>query len=626
MRHLKFKELARRNEELCARDQAAYLRGLSLFASLGAFYYAVAVSFLPLAALACLLAAWLLREPSFLLFALFFASLFVFAGFRGLFLKALPPPGLEVFAKDFPALFKEIDAVSGRLSAPAPSHVLLDGGMNAMVAWTPGRWLFGEGESYLVLGVPLMASMGKEELRAILAHEFGHISKASPASMRRLRRVADSWRQVKAVSDAGGGLTRRLCLGLFADWFLPRLEARLSALSRMQELEADAMSVKIAGKAASAKALLVSAFESKRALHEVAGPYWEGARRSKTMPSEGPLPALMAALRVKRPSKDDLKSLAAASSGRRASGGDSHPSLGERLAKMNFDPDSLSAPEAQDSACVCFGDSESSLVSSLDAAWRETSAPVWAGLNEEALRAKRGLSEMLKLDFSKGLTLDMELKRAQLLELAEGRASARQAFEDILSKSPDCALAKLCLGRLKAMDGDGSGASMALEAVKAEPSLIEQGAPFLFEYFKAEGMDSEYEQVAALWEARLDELSGAASAKPVALPKSFESHKLDGPSLDAVLKALKGNGNVAKAYLVFARFQEGESFHALIVARKFSLLAFRGENDEGLSKELSKSLPADLGVRVLPYDHCSLLAGWRVRRVKGSMIFDGESQ
>ncbi len=621
MRHSKFKALARRSEERCSRDQASYIRRLRLFASLGALYYAIATAALPIAAAFCVWSAWYAQKPMLLIYAVFFLSLFAFAGFKGFFAKSCPPQGLEIHRKDFPALFKEIDAVAGRLSAPLPSHVLLDCGMNAMAAHVPGRWLFGRGELYLVLGLPLMASGGRDELRATIGHELGHFSHLSPGYMRSLRRVEESWRAVKVRVDSSGDLTRYIVLGIFANWFLPRLEARLSALSRIQEFEADAKSVVVAGRAAAGRSLALVSCEGRRVMLELVRPFWDGARKSKELPKEGPLPGMLAALRSSPPSKEALKAFVEASAGRRALGGDSHPSLAERLAKMGFDSDSLGAFDPPDAAALFLGDSEKALVASLDAAWRADSAQLWSGIHEEALRAKRTLSEMLRLDFSKGLTLDMELRRAQLLELAEGPEAARAPLEDILNKEPGCAKAKLQLGRVRAVLGDRAGAAMMLEAMAADPSLLNQGALFLCEYYRAERMDAEYDHVAALWESSLSQTR--KEAPELKLPKSFEGHRLPGQALDSLMKALKENGNVAKAYLVLAKAEAsgGSAPHVLVVARKFSLLAFRGENDEGLSKELASKLPPDLGIRVVPFDKCPVLAGWRIRRVKGSMIY-----
>lgn len=76
---------------------------------------------------------------------------------------------------DAPALFAEVDAVAGRMEVPTVDQIWFHDACNASIQVTR-RWMPGNrSAAVLKLGFPLMAVLSPAQLRAVLAHELGHV-------------------------------------------------------------------------------------------------------------------------------------------------------------------------------------------------------------------------------------------------------------------------------------------------------------------------------------------------------------------------------------------------------------------------------------------------------------------
>jgi Zn-dependent protease with chaperone function len=183
-----------------------------------------------------------------------------------------------------PGLWAAVTTLAGQVGTPAPTEIRLISDANAMVAeesyllgLVPGR------RRLLYVGAPLLTGMTADELRAVLCHELGHYAR------KHTRLAALVYRGSASLSATLGQLRQQRAVrsrrGFRADytWLLriplslyARLYYRLSrAVSRRQELEADAAAAAIAGPAVTADAL--------RAVHAI-GVCWEVFRTEVVAP------------------------------------------------------------------------------------------------------------------------------------------------------------------------------------------------------------------------------------------------------------------------------------------------------------------------------------------------------
>ena len=118
-----------------------------------------------------------------LLVALCAALLAVFM-LKALFFRQRPGEdhALEIQPADQPALFAELHAIADAVGAPRPHRVLVSARVNAAVFYdlSPLNLLFPTKKN-LEIGLGLVNVLNRSELRAVLAHEFGHFAQRAMA-------------------------------------------------------------------------------------------------------------------------------------------------------------------------------------------------------------------------------------------------------------------------------------------------------------------------------------------------------------------------------------------------------------------------------------------------------------
>lgn len=206
--------------------------------------------------------------PALLLFVLVRG---LFAIRRGSDLQGL----VEVQPEDEPTLFAFLNDIADQARAPRPHKVFLAPEVNAAVFYDLGfvNFLFPTKKN-LLIGLGLLNVLTLSELRAVLAHEFGHFAQRTMAVGRWVylaeqiaahivasRSRLDRWLQTLSVQDpriAWIGWILRLCVWavravLDTMYLLVALSKR--ALSREMELQADLVAVSLTGSDALVHAL-----------------------------------------------------------------------------------------------------------------------------------------------------------------------------------------------------------------------------------------------------------------------------------------------------------------------------------------------------------------------------------
>ena len=151
------------------------------------------------------------------------------------------PPGPRLTRKKFPALFDEIEKVSRLTGQEMPRDVYLVPDVNAFVAERGGFMGFGR-KRVMGIGLPLLHLMTVDELKAVLAHEFGHyfggdtalgpwIYKTREAIIRTTVNVAQANQWLHIPFEAYAKMFMRVT----------------NAVSRQQEFTADKLAAKMAG-------------------------------------------------------------------------------------------------------------------------------------------------------------------------------------------------------------------------------------------------------------------------------------------------------------------------------------------------------------------------------------------
>lgn len=213
------------------------------------FYVLALVVGLALAAVAVL--PWFLDGVPQNLWVTVVSGIAAFAILSGIAPRRLPfdPPGPELAETDQPELFALVREVAEETGQEMPRSVYLAHDVNAAVAQVGGVLGFG-GHRVLIVGLPLMQGLTTDQLRAVLAHEFGHYHggdvRLGPFFGRTYDAVA---RTVTALHDADSWWHKPF--EAYGRFFL----RRSAAIKRTQEFSADRLAAQVAGRDVNAAAL-----------------------------------------------------------------------------------------------------------------------------------------------------------------------------------------------------------------------------------------------------------------------------------------------------------------------------------------------------------------------------------
>jgi len=118
---------------------------------------------------------WLLLTKTKLIIIL---PIVIFVLIKALWVRIDAPTGGYVLnRKDYPILYKEVDAIQKKLNAPKVHQILLTPEFDAAINQTPRLGILGWQKNTLILGLPLMISMDRDQCLFVIAHEFGHLRK-----------------------------------------------------------------------------------------------------------------------------------------------------------------------------------------------------------------------------------------------------------------------------------------------------------------------------------------------------------------------------------------------------------------------------------------------------------------
>ncbi|MCL4818797.1 MAG: M48 family metalloprotease [Vicinamibacteria bacterium] len=552
MTHDEFEALVRRAEALQREDPRAYRRRLAGWAALGFGYVGFALA----AALALVgVAGWAMfharsgRAAALKLAVV--AAIFAWAVLRALWVRLERPQGLALTRGESPALFAAIDEVGAAVGVREPDEVLLTDEWNAAVTQVPRLGVFGWHRNSLILGLPLLHALSTAELRAVLAHEFGHLAGAHGRFGAWVYRVRATWARLGELF-AGGEVSGAWVFRRFVAWYAPRFQAYSFAQARAQEHEADRVAARRFGARALADALVRLEVQAATSL----SPYWERVFRGV---AESPAPpagvfAGLAREVAQAPAAGSAERVLEVALRRAGDVDDSHPPLRERLAALRQAP-RLPPPVAEPGAAALLGAALPRVTRILETRWRETAREAWAERHAMARTARQRLAELETQGAEGAWTSDEALERARLLRLLEGPEAALSALAPLLAAVSPRPEAMFAAAELRLERDDDSGLDLLRRAIEADPAATVPACGLAFEYLMRHGRPDE----ARAFRRRLaerGELEEQAEAERGALaedPADYGPHGLP-PELEQEAQALlRSRPDIALAVLAERR-------------------------------------------------------------------------
>ena len=550
MTNEEFEALVGKLDEQAKRSPASYRTRVLLMALLGNVYLGimlVLIGALLVAAAASVL--WLKAAGVKIAIVV---ALFLWMVLKALWVRLSPPEGTEITARDAPELFAMIEELRRALRSPRFHHVLVTDDFNAAVAQTPRLGLFGWSRNYLLIGLPLAKALTVEQFKAVLAHEFGHLSKGHGRMSNWIYSQRLRWSRLMSALEAAE--SRGLFLFRpFLRWYAPYFNAYSYPLARANEFEADATSARLASKRAAAEALtavnVVDSYLQER--------FWpQIVRRADEMPQPAFAPYSGMGARVA--SEIDPASIEAwleQALARKTTLDDTHPSLTERLGALGEEP-RLALPAAGAAADRLLGGALERITQEFDQRWHDGILPSWQERHREVQETRQRLAELdAKHASGAELSLQEAYDRALLTGSAGGNADACvEQLRALQDRAPDDPILHYTLGvRLLGRD-DESGMALLKRAMQRDPWEIVRCCEALRDYCWRKGRKDEARE----WHRRMTErmeLEHAAKKErdEVRTSDKFERHGMEAEALVQMQAQLKAIPGLRKAYFVRKR-------------------------------------------------------------------------
>ncbi len=491
---------------------------------------------------------------------------------KALWVRFSPPDGYRLRAGEAPELVAEVERLRRETGAPKLEAILIDADLNAAAASVPRvSGLFGH-KHYLVLGLPLMQLLSREQMLSVVAHEFGHFGGGHSLFAGWIYRVRTSWYQVLgALSESGSSLSN--IYAKFFNWYAPYFNAYSFSLARANEYQADAAAARVMGAPAAGAALIRVHLGSERLQHD----FWPQVHVSnQTLATPPMLLYRDMATHLRSSAADDATRLAEHLAAV-ADLEDTHPTLAQRLAALGIAPAPVEEPE-DSSADALLGTLAAELEQRFSAEWRENVSEVWESNHRNHAE---GTARLLELEALTERDAVQQCEYARLVDDLRPDEDAVPLYALAVAGHPSDAYSQFRLGALLLARDDASGVDHIRAAMVLDSDAIEAGASILSDYFGSTGDDAGQQaaegQLRAIFAARQ---CTARERGCVAKTDVYQPHDLLPEQLESFRQQIAAIGVVKKAWLVrkHVSADAGEPPHFVILVRWRGLVLSENRN------------------------------------------------
>lgn len=520
-------------------------------------------------------------------------------------------------------LAEEVEAIRRQLNVPAIAEIRIGAGMNAGVSQS-FRWGFvGRPQNRLVLGVPLMMALTPEEVRAIIAHELGHLGGNHGRFSAWIFRMYLAWDRLATIPTKGGGLAR-LPLSWFLGWYHGWLVESTLPLRRLHEYEADKASAAITGAQTAAAALIKVHWFGERLSRECM-PAIRALIPDEAMPPMDFLQRQRAVFQT--PASEERYGRWVAREGRvKTHIQHEHPCLADRLAALgqqsSLEPgaEPPRCPPDEESGLALLGSAAEFHLSRANLLWRSGQMAAWRNIHAAIDRIRRGRQRPTERTLDEGgpdAPAQREWDNVCVTINYSMPNQSEALLRDFLGRNPDYPAAVRELGELLLGEEDEDGIEWIERAMELRSDYRLPGLGILLEFFRTIGDDARADAVLARIEEEENLYRGAErERKSVRASDELVSHSLDESALQAVRRCLGFHPRIKLAWLV----RKKVSLHADRPAYVLGIVCrpSTSQSDNWLARALPSQLALPCTVVVLGITNRRLRN--RLEKISGSLV------
>lgn len=550
-----FHQLVEQLTDRAAADPVAYRSGVVRFAGLGYAY----LLFLTLLVFGltggCV---WIVLKHGLSLATLkvlpilaLLALLVAWSILRGFFARLPAPDGVRLRRKDAPELFAEIDSIRTAVGLKPVTRVYLDADYNATAIQRQIFSLFGPIRNWLCLGLPLLETLNRQELRFVVGHEFGHFGGEHGRFSGRINRQRAAWGHLlQVLTENSSPLT--FLVTPFLKWYVPRLNAWTFVLMRAQEFEADAAGAHVGGAEAGGRALIKTAVFG-RLCGEIGGKQLLERAITEEKPPGDSLLRLRELLQA-GPGPGKAERWLTAAMLAPTTLDDTHPCLRERLEAMRVEHLGTEVPAlpSLSSARELLGKDLEPLRQRVQEDWTKRIEPAWTVRYHQLQYVRQRLSQLPP--GSHLLTAEDELERATLLLEVGREEDARRELRNLSQRAhlaPGLqARALFQYAALLLQDDDEAGLEPLEQAIELEPAHRHHAFELVRSFFERTGRTEEARRLYEEMEAQDAQMEAAGKERSKLTNQDVhEPHGLTSDRVGDLAAQLATTPRVRRAWL-----------------------------------------------------------------------------
>lgn len=516
--------------------------------------------------------------------------------------------GLIISKKEFPQLYETIEEVRIHCKCPKIHVIGLDYSNNAYIREGSKFGLAKWKKRYLVIGVPLLLLLNERELKGVIAHECGHLSRLHSRSTQRI-----SWK-MKGLKKYLDKLTQKGKYDSFTARLVKKYIINLNnlyyQLRKNHELEADIIAAKEVNKQTLINALIKMDF-----YEGIFSGYFWGAMTEYNKKDEKIIEDIY--FMMERAMKGNLEipeeiftNFLEGIRNYNSLPGSTHPSIAERAKSLGavipslqgtFNGDLISIfKDSYESALrTLFKNEAQNILHNMSVKWAKLSEERWTEYYKYINELKNSLKDLESIDKEEVLDARQWLDKGFIVEELEGSDAALEIFKEAVKADSQSLPSKFHMARILLLKGEEEGVVILKTIMEEDAQLIPKCCFHLVNYYlysnnKAEAI-TYYNYAVSFMNTNEEAADERAN---LYLKDDLLLTDLSFKTLENIRKEIVNYKEIKKAYVVMKKLNLTNDFPLYIVAVKYKRFVSK-KRRKYIANELVQSLHNE---EILPWD------------------------
>jgi Zn-dependent protease with chaperone function len=515
--------------------------------------------------------------------------------------------GLIISKKEFPQLYETINEIRIQCKCPKIHVLALDYSNNAYIREGSRFGLAQWKKRYLVIGVPLLLLLNERELKGVIAHECGHLSRLHSRSTQRI-----SWK-MKGLKKYLDKLSKKRkynsVIGRVVKKYVINLNNLYYQLSKNHELEADIVAAKVVSKQTLINALIKMEFYDGI----FSGYFWRTItefNKNDEKVIEDIYFMLERAMKGNLEIPEEVfKNFLEGIRNYNSLPGSTHPSIAERAkslgavipsleGKFNGDLISIFKDYYESAIRTLFKNEAENILRNMSIKWTKLSTERWAEYFKYITGLKTSLKDLEAAEKEKGLEGRQWLDKGFIIEELEGSDAALEVFREAVKADNQSLPAKFHMARILLLKGEGEGVDIFKAIMEEDVQLIPKCCFHLVNYYlynnRTEAINF-YNYAVNFMNTNEEAADERAT---LYLKDELLPHDLSVITLEKIKNELKEYKDIKKAYIVMKKLNLTKDFPLYIIAVKYR----RFVSKKKLKSIVNEILKALNNEEILPWD------------------------